>query len=568
MIEIIYNDKVETEAGDRSSERQNSLIDAYSRTIHVSEEYESNVALPPPLIDASASVTSNSFMTVPSISPSKKDRKSTKKKKRRSNKHRRNKSAGPTSPSDYITVTESGFDDTTQFDDEQTTSVPEVDKKEQHDPGSKIAVVSSATLTIPVVNGPKPNSARSRVDLSTEVEVTNFLRRSISDDDFSVNYGPKKTRSEPNMVKPTLHFMPSVPISVESPGEEGILRVDFRENETEKKTELDVPDVWEQVEHESQSSSSLEKVEEEQNPQQSHSPSSSCWCFVFGRRRRKRAKYLESYTSMEVLKRAENVTVKYNNPRQEKNGSVRDSGSKHSVFRQSESGISVGGENRDTETSVEFLERLTSIKLLPRNTNLLVLDMDETLVHSSGSKMDKYDMLVMAGDNLEHEVYVKKRPFVDDFLRACSKFALIFVFTASNQNYADPVLNALDKNLVVKKRFYKPDCIRYDGRRYDKPLSKVGHPIENTILVDNSPDSWRSNPHNAVRVSSWFDNPYDTQLLELIPILETFFLHYKDIRHVLDGNRRSFKWLKDKAKILNPAINAKYKHLEKFKISP
>jgi len=567
MIEIVNDDKVEIEAGDRRSGRQNSLIDANARTIQVSEEYDSHTTLPPPLNDASLSVTSTTYMAVPSISPSRKDRKSKKKgKKRRSNRHRRDKSAGPTSPSDYITGTESGLDDTTQFDDERTTSVPEVDNKERHNQGNKNALVSTDTLAIPAVNKPKPNSARSRVDLTTEVEV-NFLKRSLSDD-FSVEYGPKRTQSEPGIAKPAWHFMPSTPITVVSPGEEGILRIDFNEI----KTELDVQDVW-KPEPESSSSSSLERlkgerVKRELSPHPEYRQSCSCWCFFLGKRQRERAKYFESYTSMEVLKASENAKAKDNNLRQQKSGPAKNCGSKHSVFRQSESEISVTAENRDKESSADLIERLTSIRLLPRNTNLLVLDMDETLVHSSGSKTDKYDMLVMAGDNLEHEVYVKKRPFVDDFLRACSKFALIFVFTASNQNYADPVLNALDKNLVVKKRFYKPDCIRYDGRRYDKPLSKVGHPIENTILVDNSPDSWRSNPHNAVRVSSWFDNPYDTQLLELIPILETFFLHYKDIRHVLDGNRRSFKWLKDRAKILNPAITAKYKHLENFKINP
>jgi len=201
--------------------------------------------------------------------------------------------------------------------------------------------------------------------------------------------------------------------------------------------------------------------------------------------------------------------------------------------------------------------------LAPRHTSLLVLDMDETLIHSSGTKTPEYDMLVMAGDNLEHEVYVKKRPYVDAFLQLCSKFAIIFVYTASNQNYADPVLDRLDIHSVVSKRFYKPDCLRYNGGRcYDKPLLRMGHPLESTILVDNSPDSWRSDPRNAIRVSSWFDNPYDTYLRDLIPILETFFLHCNDVREVLNANRRSFKWLKDKAMKLNPAITAKYKYLE------
>lgn len=535
MITIVYDD---IEAGDRSSERQNSLIDANARTIRFSEEGESNTALLPPLIDESVSVSSTGFMTVPSTSPSTKVRRSKKKGKKRRSKSRK-KPAGPTSPSDYISATESAFDNASQHDDEETASVPEEDKKEPQDQGA-----------IPVVNEPKPSSASSR---------ENVLRGLC--DDFVVDYGPRKTQSQLSITRHSLFLTHSMPVPYESPGEEGILRVDYREN----KTELDEPDFW-KVEHESSgSSNSLEKLKEELDPPSSDRESCwSSWCFCFGRRRRKHAKYVESYTSMELLKPAENVKAKSNNLSQQKNRSSTNSRSKHTGFSQSETEIS----GRDTETSVEFMERLNSVRLLPRITNLLVLDMDETLLHSSGSKLDKYDMLVMAGDNLENEVYVKKRPYVDDFLRACSKFALIFVFTASNQNYADPVLNALDKHLVVKKRFYKPDCIRYDGRRYDKPLSKVGHPIENTILVDNSPDSWRTNPHNAVRVSSWFDNPYDTQLLELIPILETFFLHYNDIRHVLDGNRRSFKWLKDRAKMLNPAITAKYSHLEKFNVNP
>jgi len=230
--------------------------------------------------------------------------------------------------------------------------------------------------------------------------------------------------------------------------------------------------------------------------------------------------------------------------------------------RRSRTRSSRGEQNPESDS--QFITRLhrMSKKLAPRHTSLLVLDMDETLIHSSATKIPEYDMLVMAGDNLEHEVYVKKRPYVDAFLQLCSKFAIIFVYTASNQNYADPVLDRLDIHSVVSKRFYKPDCEKYNGRCYDKPLIRMGHPLESTILVDNSPDSWRSDPRNAIRVSSWFDNPYDTRLRELIPILETFFRHCNDVREVLNANRRSFKWLKDKARNLNPAITAKYKYLE------
>ena len=43
--------------------------------------------------------------------------------------------------------------------------------------------------------------------------------------------------------------------------------------------------------------------------------------------------------------------------------------------------------------------------------------------------------------------------------------------------------------------------------------------MKDTIILDNSPASYIFHPHNAVPVSSWFNDPHDTELMDLCPFL-------------------------------------------------
>ena len=64
-------------------------------------------------------------------------------------------------------------------------------------------------------------------------------------------------------------------------------------------------------------------------------------------------------------------------------------------------------------------------------------------------------------------------------------------------------------------------------------MSQLGRPIEDTIILDNSPASYLFHPHNAVPVSSWFNDPHDTELADLCPFLEDL-ARAMDVRGVLD----------------------------------
>ncbi|KAG2015997.1 protein phosphatase [Coprinopsis cinerea AmutBmut pab1-1] len=166
----------------------------------------------------------------------------------------------------------------------------------------------------------------------------------------------------------------------------------------------------------------------------------------------------------------------------------------------------------------------------------LVLDLDETLVHSSFKSIQQADYVVPVEIEYHwHNVYVIKRPGVDNFLKKMGEIYEVVVFTASLSKYADPVLDKLDIHRVVSHRLFRESCYNHKGN-YVKDLSQLGRPISDTIILDNSPASYIFHPNNAVPVSSWFNDPHDTELTDLVPFL-TDLATVDDVRGILDGAR-------------------------------
>ncbi|KAI9060310.1 NIF-domain-containing protein [Trametes sanguinea] len=164
----------------------------------------------------------------------------------------------------------------------------------------------------------------------------------------------------------------------------------------------------------------------------------------------------------------------------------------------------------------------------------LVLDLDETLVHSSFKAISQADYVVPVEIEYHwHNVYVIKRPGVDNFLKKMGEIYEVVVFTASLSKYADPVLDKLDVHRVVAHRLFRESCYNHRGN-YVKDLSQLGRPIADTIIIDNSPASYIFHPNNAVPVSSWFNDPHDTELTDLCPFLADLG-QVDDVRGVLDG---------------------------------
>uniref|UniRef100_A0AAQ4PZ87 protein-serine/threonine phosphatase n=1 Tax=Gasterosteus aculeatus aculeatus TaxID=481459 RepID=A0AAQ4PZ87_GASAC len=155
---------------------------------------------------------------------------------------------------------------------------------------------------------------------------------------------------------------------------------------------------------------------------------------------------------------------------------------------------------------------LPQLKLNDAGKICVVIDLDETLVHSS------FKILTPASF-MSPQVYVLKRPHVDEFLRRMGEMFECVLFTASLAKYADPVSDLLDKWGAFQSRLFRESCVFHKGN-YVKDLSRLGRDLNKVIIIDNSPASYIFHPENAVPVASWFDDMSDTELLDLIPFFE------------------------------------------------
>jgi len=186
-----------------------------------------------------------------------------------------------------------------------------------------------------------------------------------------------------------------------------------------------------------------------------------------------------------------------------------------------------GGQNKNQK----FLMSPLPSEMKGRKT--LVLDLDETLVHSSFRPVPSPDFIISIElDGVTHRVYVQKRPGVDHFLEEMgSKFEVV-VFTASLDKYANPVLDILDPKGHIKVRLFREACVQHYGN-YVKDLSLMGRRLEDTLIIDNSPFSYMFQPDNAIPITSWFNDKTDRELYDLVPFLLEQIVPCEDVAQVI-----------------------------------
>ncbi|XP_077252345.1 uncharacterized protein LOC143891689 [Tasmannia lanceolata] len=176
--------------------------------------------------------------------------------------------------------------------------------------------------------------------------------------------------------------------------------------------------------------------------------------------------------------------------------------------------------------------------LLPKNTQIrksvtLVLDLDETLIHSTLEHCDDANFTFPVYYNMkEHTVYVRRRPYLQIFLEKVAEMFEIIVFTASQSIYAEQLLNILDpEQKLISRRIYRESCIFSDGN-YMKDLTVLGLDLEKVAIIDNSPQVFRLQVNNGIPIQSWFDDPSDCELISLLPFLETL-VDSDDVRPII-----------------------------------
>ncbi|KAJ2359467.1 hypothetical protein GGF43_000086 [Coemansia sp. RSA 2618] len=187
---------------------------------------------------------------------------------------------------------------------------------------------------------------------------------------------------------------------------------------------------------------------------------------------------------------------------------------------------------------------------LPRKTRstppiTLVLDLDETLVHCALTKVDNADMVFPVEYNgINYDVYCRLRPGYREFLERASALFEVVVFTASQQVYADRLLNLIDpERRYIRHRLFRDSCV-YVNTNYVKDLGILGRDEARMMLVDNCPQAFAYQQSNGIPIESWYEDKADRELMRLMEFLEKL-VGVDDVRPLIDAEFKTKEKITD-----------------------
>jgi len=233
-------------------------------------------------------------------------------------------------------------------------------------------------------------------------------------------------------------------------------------------------------------------------------------------------------------------------------------------------------------------ENITNTSNSPHE-KILVIDLDETLIHTSFKKIPNPDFKILLdsikytkknsdNENIQElpvqnkvEAYIRIRPGVNEFLSQLSKYYDLYVYSASSKQYLNSIIKNIDKNNIIKKCYCREDCIIYventeedldkpnNKYNYVKDLKKINKDLRNIVFVDNNIMSFKLQEKNGIPIKSWYDDNDDIELYKLIPILKNLADFY-DVRIEIEKfvQNKTFIWGKSINWLRENCLNSAY----------
>ncbi|MFO7902412.1 MAG: NIF family HAD-type phosphatase [Planctomycetota bacterium] len=161
----------------------------------------------------------------------------------------------------------------------------------------------------------------------------------------------------------------------------------------------------------------------------------------------------------------------------------------------------------------------------PNNTRpLLILDLDETLIHASENGIGRSPDFRACG----YQVF--RRPGLQEFLLAVAELFELAVWSSASEDYVQIMTNTIRPDSVNWHFVWgRNRCTRrYDPERmtqfYLKNLKKLklrGYDLTRILVVDDSWKKHTKNYGNAIYVNSFEGDPNDNELQLLLVYLRS-----------------------------------------------
>ncbi|EAU55134.1 HAD family hydrolase [Mariprofundus ferrooxydans] len=179
------------------------------------------------------------------------------------------------------------------------------------------------------------------------------------------------------------------------------------------------------------------------------------------------------------------------------------------------------------------------------NKKLLILDIDETLIHGSQHRLDTEP------DAISDWCYLYKRPHVDSFMKFCREHYKVAIWTTASPEHAKLALGAICSPDYPFEFIWTGNrctqvvdsigmCDFGGGYHWVKNLKKVkriGFRLEQTIMVDDTPSMLEKNYGNLIQIEKFLGAQDDHELQRLMPYL----LQLKDADNIRKIEKRCWR---------------------------
>jgi carboxy-terminal domain RNA polymerase II polypeptide A small phosphatase len=172
---------------------------------------------------------------------------------------------------------------------------------------------------------------------------------------------------------------------------------------------------------------------------------------------------------------------------------------------------------------------------------LLVLDIDETLIHARNTALDR------EADFMIFHYHVYKRPFLDEFLTTVQEHFKIAFWSSASDDYVEKMVETIfpepnQKEFVWGRKRCTPRVVMaQDDHRYNsdgfghynyikrmKKVKDAGYPLERVLMVDDTPHKINNSFGNAIYMKEFKGESEDLELKRLLHYLMTL----KDLENV------------------------------------